>query len=170
MWIADFEKNIAMSCLPKNGATSIRHCFSSKPICENSEVLDISTRVAWIRNPLERLVSAYSFFYYLNEQNGNKEKVAQKEHTQSWEAFVDHFLSTPDIHWNSQKEMLSLNGEYIPTVSHRFEDIMKLWGNYIPGLLPWYNACTKLPINDYRRDEIDAYYAEDSALWHTLKS
>lgn len=170
MWLADPNNNIAMSCLPKNGATSMRNCFIEKKIYKNNEVLDISVRVAWIRNPMERLISAYSFFYYLNEQNGNKEKVAQKEHTESWESFVDHFLSTPDIHWNSQKEILSLDGEYIPTISHRFEDIMKLWGNYLPGLLPWWNACTKLPTNDYRKGEIDNYYAQDLDLWLSLKA
>lgn len=166
MWIVN--KDLAMSCIPKNGSTSMRNAMPSNKIYENDEVLDVPVRVAWIREPIERLKSCYSFFHYLNAHDNNGQRTPTAEHTSSWEKFVDHALSTKNIHWNPQKEILMIDGEYIPTVSHKFEEIMERWGDYKPGLLPWQNACTKLPINDYRKDDINEFYTEDIALWHSL--
>ena len=165
MWLVNDNRTIAMSCLPKNGSTSMRNAGFSDHIFSNSEVLDVPVRVAWVRNPIERLVSAYSFFHYLNESGKNGQNTPNKLHTSSWESFIDHILETKNPHWCKQVEALTLNGEYTATISHKFEDIMYLWGNYAKGFLPWQNACTKLPTNEYRKSDIDSAYSEDIELW-----
>ncbi len=168
MWIIDDKNQLAMSCVPKNGSTSMRNAMPNDDIFANDKVLHIKTRIAWIREPIARLKSAYAFFFYLNEKEENGQRTPSKEQTSSWEKFVDHALLSDNKHWAPQKEMLSLNGEYLATVSHKFENIMQLWSNYLPGLLPWQNACTPLPTNDYRQDDIAEFYKEDSELWHGL--
>lgn len=168
MWLLTDDHKLAMSCIPKNGSTSMRNSIPANKIFTNDEVLHIPIRVAWIREPVNRLISCYSFFYYLNQRDQNGRKEPSIKVTSSWESFVDYALIHPNPHWNPQKPMLTLDDVYIPTITHRFEDIMKLWGNYIPGLLPWQNACTKLPVNAYREDEIKQFYEEDSKLWHGL--
>ncbi len=163
MWLV--KGNIAMSCLPKVGSQSMRHCIPGQRLVSNEEVLKIPVRVGWVKNPLMREQSGYSFFHFLNKRDMNGRRTPNKEQTSSWEVFVDHFLSTPNKHWDSQTQMLTLDGKYVPTVTHRFEDIMELWETYIPGLLPWLNACSKLPINDYRKDDIEQFNREDDRKW-----
>ena len=168
MWTLNEKANIAMSCLPKNGSTSMRNCNPTGAILKNEEVLSVPVRVAWIRNPLDRMQSAYSFFFYLNERGSNGRTIPSIDDTRSWENFVDLVLTTENMHWCKQVEALTHDGIYVPTVTHKFEDIMELWGNYLPGLLPWQNACSKLPINDYRSDDIEEYYKEDFKIWRGL--
>ena len=165
MWLVNDNRTIAMSCLPKNGSTSMRNAGFSDHIFSNSEVIDVPVRVAWIRNPLERLVSAYSFFHYLNETGKNGQAAPGKKETSSWESFIDCVLSMENPHWSKQVESLKLNGHYIATITHKFEDIMQLWGHYHKGFLPWQNACTKLEVNAYRRLDIELAYSEDIKLW-----
>jgi hypothetical protein len=168
MWIINENQTVAMSCLRKCGSTSIINCLSVKGESTNEEVINIPTRVFWIRDPISRLQSCYSFFYYLNEKDQNGTHQVTKEVTASWESFVDYILANDDPHWKPQAEQLKIEGVPVWTNIHRFEDIVSIWGGYIEGFLPWYNACTQLTINDYRKDEIEIKYKEDIDLCLSL--
>ena len=161
MWIV--KDNIAMSCLPKNGSNSL-HEVSPNKVVENIEVLNIPVRVAWIREPYKRLISAYSFFKSTIEGGGRLNKELS-ENVGSYEEFIDYTLNNNDEHWDSQVGQLTLNGDYLATVSHRFEDINELWSLYFGGFIPHSNGCVHKTVSDYRKDELDMKYKEDYELW-----
>jgi len=168
MWLVTADRNIAMSCLRKVGSVSMQNIIKHKEIEDNKSVLDVKQRVFWVRKPIDRLISCYSFFHHLNNTDGNGVRVLSAENTASWESFIDTILSSKDPHWNPQAEQLKIDNKPIWTIAHKFEDIIKKWGDYLPGLLPWYNACTHLDISDYRRGEIESLYREDAELWRLL--
>lgn len=153
-----------MSAIPKNGSNSIREVMRGQPV-SNKEVLQIPQRVAWIRNWEKRLVSAYSFFKTIVDNGG---EISSNAPTENYEQFVDYILSAEDEHWLPQTELLTYQGAFLPTVTHRFEDINHLWGQYYDGFIPHLNGCVHKIVKDYRRQELETYYSKDNELWLSL--
>jgi len=164
MWFVD--ENRAMSGLPKCGSQSLREHFRSAQV-PNTEVINIPDRIVWLKNTQIRLISNYSFFKVLNE-NDQHTGIPNSEHTESWESWIDFILETDDPHWAPQIPQLTHDGEYLGTVTHRFEDINKLWSKYYRGMIPHINGYTHEPVYEYRRDEINEKYQVDIEKWHGL--
>tara|TARA_R110000851_G_scaffold333061_1_gene510947 strand:+ start:61 stop:561 length:501 start_codon:yes stop_codon:yes gene_type:complete len=166
MWLVSENNSIAMSVLPKNGSTSISNVFGPSRSVNDRSIFNTRRRVAWIRNPLSRLISAYSFFKALDNQGVLRDRSIV---VTDWPSFVDHALATQNMHWCRQIFALTLDGIYAPTEAYRFEDISSKWEMIMgAGLLPWNNAATTLPVTDYRQADIETYYSEDFALWQSL--
>ena len=166
MWLVSENNPIAISVLPKNGSTSISSVFGPSRSVNDLSIFNTSRRVAWIRNPLSRLISAYSFFKALDNQGVLRDNSII---VTDWPSFVDHALVTMNMHWCQQIPALTLHGIYVPTEEYKFEDIASKWEVVVgSGLLPWQNAATTLAITDYRKTHIEAYYAEDFAKWQSL--
>lgn len=164
IWKVNPSRTVAMSALRKNGSRSLG--FASellKPRYPNDDVLDIPIRVAWIRHPIERLISAYSFFKLINERDRDPHRAAA--HTSNWHSFVDYTLITENEHFDSQVDQLTKDGIYIPTVTEKFENIMIHWGKYLGGSLPWVNGVVHQLVDDYRSDDLAVKYAKDMELW-----
>ena len=174
MWVVNKEKTIAMSVLSKCASSSIQDYMPAacNRVYFNEEILDIPVRVGWIRNPFGpegRLVSAYSFFHFMFKNNPKfKFPNGSIETFSNWRSFVDNIFKVEDRHWMPQTELLTLDGAYLPTVTHRFEDIGDRWNDYYEGLLPWLRRCQHLDYDpDYRAAELEDYYAEDVTKWHS---
>lgn len=164
-WIIDEEKTIAVATMPKCGMTSFRAALRGMPVI-NSEAVSLRDdlkKIMWIRSPLERLVSGYSFFKAHHERGGKTD--VDPKHTESWNAWVDNILVAENPHWEPQVNLVSHNGEFLPDVVHRFDDLAETWGYYFRGLLPRINGCVHEPITVYREQEISEKYLADSALW-----
>lgn len=158
-WAAYRQHAIAL--MPKCGNTSFSALVRS-PRLSIEDALKIETRVMFIRDPIERLVSAFSFFKYLNDETPRED--VTPEATSSYEAFVDFALAYPNPHWMPQ---MKLTGG-IATKLHKFncESIRQWWPLYWPGRLPdWLNSCTHLPTNNYRSTDLKYYYADDIAAY-----
>lgn len=154
-------RNCALALIPKSGNTSFSKLVGGERL-STDEALQFDTRVMFVREPIERFVSAYSMFKYLNDEAGHKD--VPREATASYEAFVDFALATPNAHWASQTELTG----GIATHIHKFscDSIRNWWPIYWPGRQPdWLNACTHLPTNDYRMDDLRAYYADDMRVY-----
>jgi len=167
MFVAKNESNIAIAVIPKAGSQSIRQCCRYQVLMSNDEAMSYETRVAFIRNPVERLKSAYSFFHYLMVDGVRTDGNAPPHSALvNWEGFVDYALSTPNPHWKPQADLLlDSKGNFVPTTVHKFEDIKEHWEKYYKGALPWINASSRAETNDYRLDDIRSYYKEDFELW-----
>lgn len=145
-----------MAIVPKCGSHTIRSCFRSKEISVE-KALKREVRVAWVRNPLDRLESYFSY------KNAN----SSLGPIQTWEDFIDSIFITNNAHWIPQIELLTHNSLYVPTITHKFEDFPKLWGSYFTGLIPHLNGCVHESVNrEYRLSDIEAYYKEDFEIWH----
>ena len=90
----------------------------------------------------------------------------QAETDQSWRAFIDYVLSANDPHWATQNSLLTFNGQFLPTILHRLEDLNSKWRNYVAfGQVGWVNSyCHLAPAQTYRSAELQAFYTDDINL------
>ena len=163
MFFVSAKHDLAVAQIPKCGIQTFQEWLGKdfEVVANDAPVLgDISRRVAFIRHPLERLKSCYSFFYWMNDY-GHTSK--NKVNTTSWREFVDQVLSDkPDNeHWLSQSEHIGS----VPNIVHRFEDFSKHWETYRKGIMPWNNKSSRLPTFPYRTAKLVAKYSDDFALW-----
>lgn len=170
LWVVNNTNTIAVSVLPKNGSHSISSFFKGERVT-NKEVISCPLRIVFLRNPTVKLISLYSFFKEKTEKGLYKGR-PNKNETSSYERFIDFILNDRviDSHWGSQVEQLTLDGEYLGTVTHKFENIHRHWGRYIKGMLPHLNGCVHYPVNiDYRFTEIKKMYFKDFNLYNSLE-
>jgi len=158
MWY--LGENLAVAQIPKAGLNTMREWLSGFRVVGNDDpdLLACPQRVMFVRNPLNRLVSCYSFFKALSDIGKNHSCDAP---VSSWESFVDHILVNDDPHWVSQVEH-SGNKQ---TVVHRLEDMEFVWFRYYRGPLPWSNKTHRRPASNYRLLEIVKKYLDDYDLW-----
>lgn len=150
MWATDGV--ICISCIPRCGSHSITKALPGNSL-SHREASRYTQRVGLIRHPFTRLASAYSLF---------------AAHYEGWEPFVDSALASRNVHWNPQVDLLSLEGEYIPTISYRFEDINKVWPLHFSSPLEHLNSTPRKEVTNYRMKDIERYYEKDLALWNEL--
>lgn len=169
MWFYNKETNVAVACLPKNGTHTISSFFYGEKVA-NEAVLSATKRVVWIRHPVDRLISAYSFFKTLIISNRYKGKFGEKE-IATWTSFVDYILSGHnDVHWDSQVEQLSLDGVYLGTHTYKFCNIMDTWKLHFDGRLPHLNGYKHVDVDiTYRFAEILKHFSKDFHLYNTLE-
>ena len=151
--------DLAVAQIPKAGVTSIngwlRRAGRAVP---NQAALTASRRVAFIRNPIDRLKSCYSMMHW-QEQQGEPHWSGAP--TDSWGAFVDHVLLNENAHWNPQVSIV----DGAPNIYHRFENIETHYRQYFDAPLPHLNRSERLPAFKYREDELTALYMDDLSLW-----
>lgn len=159
MWV--LKDNICISCIPRVGSNTVRAVVHDE--LTNEQAMAYPTRIAFIRDPSDRWVSYYSMAAAFEAQGT---EFPHKGIFTSYEAFVDYALTHNDMHWRSQKESLSIDGVYIATETHRFDEIRIHWPH--AGFLPNLNSVKHLPVNNYRRDDINAYLKDDIILFNSL--
>ena len=159
MFFMSIERDLAVAEIPKAGRSTINQWlgrdFKAVP---NDVARQVSRRVAFIRHPLERLKSCYSFMYWLTEY-GNPHRCGAP--VDSWESFVDHILTHDNMHWTPQAQIV---GD-VPNIYRRFENLAQCYEEFRPGLLPHNNRASRLPTNDYREAELLDFYRDDLILW-----
>lgn len=163
MFYANTEKDLAIAQIPKAGLVSLQKALGkSFPVKPNNDpaLLVISRRVVFIRHPIERLKSAFSFFCRLLTEGIQHSSGAT---TESWEGFVDQVLASQhdDEHWRPQSEHIGT----VPNIIHRLEDIDRHWHRYCDVPITRENASPRQPTNDYRLDEVLVKYDADMQLW-----
>ena len=112
----------------KCGSKSIRAHI--KPIVETANIgaptaLKLREEGAkvllFVRDPLDRLVSAWTFF--------QKQKMP-------FEKWLNIALTKPDRHWRPQVEAHTWNGEFIPNRLYPLDLLTNYWGNLFQGAHP----------------------------------
>ena len=149
--------DLAVAQIPRCGNTSIGEWLGHADLVENddSKLLNVSNRVAFIRNPIERFKSAYSFLKWMGH------------HNQSGEEYVDNALdpkAVDDEHYRLQTSFIGgMANRY-----HRFENILKVYELYKPGVFPHNNSATRLPTPYYRLPELTEKFERDFILWESI--
>lgn len=158
-WFYSEARDLAVAQIPKAGLITIMEWLGRDfPSVLPDVARSASRRVAFIRHPIERLKSCYSFMYWMKEY-GTAHKSGVP--VDSWESFVDHTFIHDNMHWRPQSEIV----EDVPNIYRRFEDIAECYEEFRPGILPWHHRTTRLPTTEYRADELMARYSADLALW-----
>jgi hypothetical protein len=160
MWLLDSKKSIAISCLPKCATHSLREAFDWQSTVNNMEVTNINKRIAFIREPFERLISNYSFFYNAKGSFSGWD----------YERFIDFVLDehSKNFHWCSQVQSLTLHGKFMPTICFKFDDISEVIYKQFKKSLNLLNKSEHKEISDYRIKDLIKYFSEDINLYGKL--
>lgn len=178
MFVARKSGQACIALIPKSGNSTIRTAvmFSKDPI----EVpIEKSTewllRVAFIREPIDRVKSGFSHFRQVIEM-GSSVGMLPHEYVyiegrglnEDYRSYIDYILENSEPHWSPQTERISLNGEIVCNRLHKLDDLRDIWEQYYTGSLPWQNAWTRLKVEDYRLDDLKEYYKDDYKIWDNL--
>ena len=170
---ADIE-GVALAIVAKAGSQSFTESGNTWYM-NNNEALVYPERIFFIRDPLQRLESCYSFFVGL-ARSGVPHSSIPVANLDSWELFVDYILDpkNEDEHWIPQTETVLYTGDaledkvYVPTKIMRFEDVTKWWPNFFSRRLPHNNQSERLITTVYRSKELQEKYANDYAIYDKL--
>lgn len=166
-YFIDESRDLAVAQIPKAGIQSFKEWLGpSFRVVENDDpaLLTVTRRIAFVRNPQDRLKSCFAFMYWLRDYG--REHWSRPDVT-DWQAFVDHILDPATVeneHWQPQYELIGA-GAGIPTTIHRFENLHLHWEGYRPGYLPHRNRTSWPATPDYRLPDLIAKYGDDQTLW-----
>ena len=159
-WFIREDNQLAVAEIPKAGLNTIREWLTGFDVVKNDDerLINCPVRVMFVRNPLVRLQSAYSFLRVC-EANGNKMKHGAP--LGSWHDFVDYILVNDNLHWNPQVRRTG----HLQTVVHRLEDLNHIFYRYHENMVLHSNPTRRVPVDNYRLHDIVEYYLEDFDLW-----
>lgn len=159
---------VAVALIAKSGNTSIKSAAAQGWYVKAEEAEQYPIRLAFIREPFDRLYSAYSFFsgLYWNGEKYDKHGTVESA-ARSYYHFINHALEHRDEHWKNQGEIL-LSGEVKPTHLIKFDYINDLWPNIFPSELRKCNSSVRLPVcKEYRKAELQDFYKTDLELYNS---
>lgn len=166
---------VALAIVAKVGSQSFTESGTTWYVSD-SEVLVYPERIFFIRDPFQRLESAYSFFVGL-DRAGAPHPAVPESALVSWNEFVNFILdprNDDDEHWIPQTDTVlytgndPINGSYIPTKIMRFEDVTDWWPNFFSRRLPHINKSTRLITTSHKGAEIELKYAKDFEVYNKL--
>lgn len=167
VWVEGYAQkgDVAVALIPKAGSQSIQMALGRNQI-PAEEALELPVRLAFIRNPIKRLESNFTYFKFLGNEHNTW--AVPKQALTSWSSFVDHALEVEDDHWKPQVKLISYEGQIVCNVVHRLERIKEFWKVYFPdNALPHINSLRGVNQVPYRLDDLYDYYAEDLEMWHS---
>ena len=155
----------------KVGTQSCLEAANTSWTCTNKESLGFHERIMFVRDPIKRLISCFSFFANLKKE-GVHVRNFNWACVDSWEVFVDYVLAgNINEHWQPQAEQELFNNE--PTATHylKFDDVNEWFPIIFNTPFPNINASPSVSVNqEYRRSEVDSYYQADHALYDNAMS
>jgi len=163
-------KGVVICTVPKCGSQSmVEALMKTKHTHLTKEgALSYDKRVAFIRDPFDRLEAVYSHFWHIAQSGARIDQFIPVEvllSDNSYEQFIDYIFENDDDHWLPQSNIVG-----VANTLHPIEDADKLWYNYAEGTLPRVNSWSRVPHNPYRQEEIMNYYRLDiklrEDLWH----
>ncbi len=159
---------LLVGVVAKAASQSLRECSDGFDV-RAEDALIYPRRIFFIRHPVRRLESAFSFFKTL-ALNGTIYSKFDVRTKPTWKLFVDHVLSgAKDEHWNLQVEGAFHKGEYTPTETYRFEDLGKWFHVHVPRELRHLNTSIKHDTPDYRLSALRRFYKRDMDVWLAAK-
>lgn len=163
----------AVACIPKNATQSLYMAMAPCDRITNEQALERDVRVMFIRDPFDRMASAYSFFSHLKAIHSRVSPPIPD--FQSYEEFLDWALESNDFHVTPQVDVVTTkDGVFVPNRIHPFRELPKIWSEYFPGLIPdtvdfpHRHNCQRLATSAYRREDITRRFAKDLELCRQL--
>ena len=166
-WLVAGGKSLAMASMHKCASTSLRAHSGFCDLRPASDVLTCEVRVAWLRQPILRMHSAWRGFH-IRDRTQNARWGLDDESLATWENFVDHTFIHANEHWQPQVPTLYYGELFVPTVVERFENITTHFNHYLPGTLARENKSIDISVDlSYRRDELERKFMADLDLWES---
>lgn len=172
-----FSDSVCVAAIPKAGSTAIGNAGMCTPI-KGEQVKSylewnaISRRVVFLRDPVDRFRSAFSFAYWLDKAGSSNDLVPPGffaeagDEYRCYEKFVDFVLDSgaENEHWKPQ-EWLIRRSSFLANEFYDFRDISP-WFWFTFGIsVPVENAAKRIaPWSTYRLGEVAEYYSRDYSL------
>jgi len=173
--------DVCIAFILKCGCRSISqwvHNYSIRQELTNEEALKIETRVAFVRDPIDRLKSVFFDARWSVRIGNNWDNIpndillTENRGIQGdWQSFVDYSLETDNRHWRPQTDLISHNGQLVPNVYHMLKDIKQYYHLYFKeGSLPHTGAAARVeqPEYNYRVDDLNEKYKADIELFNSI--
>jgi len=174
----DSDTCIAMILKAANRSIECWVMDARKPVSlSNQEALSYKKRVAFIRNPQQRLHSAFFnargqvMIGHLWDNIPAENVYVEGRGVQGdYEAFVDYTFANDNNHWKPQVELISHDGKPVPNIYHRMESLEDHYHLYFNSgtNLPFLGKSHREPVKDYRQEELDEKYHADYKLWRSI--
>lgn len=150
---------IAILNIPKVGSQTLAALEVSKVGLQDSDRLGV--KIAFVREPVERLVSAFHFF------NSFPNKPYPKEVDRNWTAFVDWALESSDIHVRPQHHFCYRGNHAVFTQLLPIEKMTQVLEMLRGHKIESKNVSKKeSPVDmSYRIEDILSHYEKDSVLY-----
>ncbi len=169
------EPDVAYSCVFRSAGTSFLTMIKADSKAgERWEMYmpeqvsaNCPTRILFVRDPWDRLVSNWRWCKQLDAAEIPEERKLNKP---TYEQFVDLILDEDerDGHWFPFTELVRARGDvYLPTEHVRLDRI----GEYFPNI-PTVNVSDTTTHDfdlNYRKADLEAFYAEDIAIWNAIQ-
>ena len=145
---------VAFAAIPKCGQHTI--AAYGGVMVDSAVIHKIATRIAFIRDPFDRLKSAFHFFKQTN-------CYVQCDHMSSYGKFIDWALDSDDEHVIPQHKFLFNSFNTLIKIEYMSEVMEELTGSVVtPQNTSEHNMKCDA---DYRADDIKSYYKEDYELY-----
>ena len=163
-WRLFTGRDIAVSVTPKVASSSIQSS-GGEQTQDITAANAMAKRIAIVRDPIDRLGSAYSWFYMMRE--GGFKLEVDIPWVSGFESFVDMVLDgEPNEHWHPQASILS---GFKFTHIFTLDQLNAKWSEHaVSPTIPHEHAVIRQTITTYRRAELVAKYAQDSQLYNAV--
>jgi len=161
------NRDFAVAQVPRCASQTIGGWLGKEGVVvanDDPQLLTVSRRIAFIRDPIDRLESAFSLFYWMFDYGQGRH--VSNAPIDSWKNFIDHVLDPKikdDEHWLSQATHVG----NIPNIYHKLDNLFEIFEKYRPGFLPHKNKTSRSPLitAGYRLSNLATKYARDSILF-----
>ena len=181
MFVTRTDSDICIALIKKCGNTSIHEWVMSNRKgreITNAQAANYKLAIAFFRNPIERTRSLFSHLRRVICDFGGETDILPAKDIYiegrgvqgDYEAFIDNILVSNEDHRNTQVDLVSENGVFIPNRLHRLDDLNDVCESYFEGVLPWTHRYSRYKGVDesYRASELRQIYANDLTIWNAI--
>jgi hypothetical protein len=159
------QGDTAVALISRVGSQTIYHALGAR-MFEAEHAAQVSTRIAFIRDPIERAKSAYRLFRLLQDNDMN---YIPDKALKGFGAFCQYIVTEEDQHWTPQAEILRQYGS-LCNVFYRFEDLLPKWYEHFNTLPAVMNESpVQYPVSLREAGLLEEFYAEDLRLRESLR-
>jgi hypothetical protein len=140
-------------------------------VYDDQEVFRFDTRILFVRHPVERLISTYSFYYHLNEndENGQHVRIPKSVTHKGWPTWVDFIIDNMengdnDPHWSPFSKYAEIATKVI-NINKLDSDFSKYWSKPVRRENTGREHLSSI---DYRKAQLSAIYGDDLAIYQSV--
>ena len=148
----------------------------------NAEALSYLRRIAFFRDPYQRLKSGFNHFWTITEMGSGFDDMPRSSLyvegrgvQADYEAYIDHVLLNRynDLHWKPQVEVMLSGNTFVPNECYNLADMSAIWPTLFNGRKVGAgddgNGWQDIPLDDtYRRADIAAAYPHDQVMFDAI--
>ena len=173
-YYADYTLKKVVATTQRTASVSMIEAL--EPMCPDSPAHKINQQAAlqlrkkgwpvllWIRNPFDRLASAYSIFGVRSDFN----------------TFIERVLGETNPHWSPVSQLHKVSGVFLPTIVYPFENLAASWASEFPKYklehldrtlqpMSWGDLCENSLLSTDSSNRLLEHFHDDFALYRWAK-